>query len=71
MSKTFVIALLAIRLCISDFAQTADQPSLKLTFISNVNIFEGNPLESIDLVADLEKNFVLIMKGGNTKNTIN
>jgi len=40
-SKTFVIALLAIIASISGFAQAAEQPSPKLTLISNVNIFDG------------------------------
>jgi imidazolonepropionase-like amidohydrolase len=32
---------------------------------------DGNPLENIDLVADAEKNFVLIMKDGQIyKNTL-
>ena len=61
MSKTCVIALLAIRLCISNFAPTADQLSSKLTFISNVNIFDDNPLKSIDLVAYTEKSPLMMM----------
>jgi len=35
------------------------------------NTVDGNPLENLDLVADAEKNFVLIMKDGKIyKNTI-
>jgi imidazolonepropionase-like amidohydrolase len=34
-------------------------------------LVDGNPLENLDLVADAEKNFVLIMKGGKIyKNTL-
>ena len=34
-------------------------------------LVDGNPLENIDLVADAEKNFVMIMKDGTIyKNTI-
>jgi imidazolonepropionase-like amidohydrolase len=35
-------------------------------------LVDGNPLENIDLVADAEKNFLIIMKDGKIyKNTIN
>jgi len=37
-SKYFFIAVLTIIACISGFAQAAEQPSPKLTLISNVNI---------------------------------
>ena len=34
-------------------------------------LVDGNPLENIDLVADAEKNFVMIMKDGKIyKNTV-
>lgn len=132
-SRTIVIVLLAVITSISGFAQAAEQPASKLTFISNVNVFDGkteklhenmyvlvkdnlietvsneplaviqtdnvtmidgggrtlmpgviekgtyadlilvdgNPLDNIDLVADAEKNFVMIMKDGTVyKNTI-
>jgi hypothetical protein len=39
--NAFVIALLAVAVCISGFARTAEQPSPKLTLISNVDIFDG------------------------------
>jgi hypothetical protein len=37
----FVIALVAVIFSISGFARTAEQPSPKLTLISNVDIFDG------------------------------
>ena len=40
-SKNFLIALLAVIVCISGFAQAAEQPTPRLTLISNVNIFDG------------------------------
>jgi hypothetical protein len=39
--NAFVIALLAVIVCISGFARAAEQPSPKLTLISNVDIFDG------------------------------
>ena len=39
--NAFVIALLAVVVCISGFARAAEQPSPKLTLISNVDIFDG------------------------------
>jgi len=37
----FVIALLAVIICMPGFAQAVEQPSPKLILISNVNIFDG------------------------------
>jgi len=37
----FVIALLAVIICIPNFAQAVERPTPKLTLISNVNIFDG------------------------------
>ncbi len=39
--NTFVIALLAVIICMPGFAQAVEQPLPRLTLISNVNIFDG------------------------------
>ena len=44
--NAFVIALLAVVVCISGFARAAEQPSPKLTLISNVDIFDGQIYEN-------------------------
>jgi len=50
------IALLAIIVCISGFAQAAEQPLPRLTLISNVNIFDGK-------TEKLHKNMHVLIKG--------
>lgn len=54
--NTFVIALLAVIIFFSGFAQTAEQPPPKLTLISNVNIFDGK-------TEKLHKNMHILVKG--------
>ena len=54
--NTFVIALLAVIICFSGFAQAAEQPPPKLTLISNVNIFDGK-------TEKLHKNMHILVKG--------
>jgi hypothetical protein len=54
--NAFVIALLAVVVCISGFAQAAEQPSPRLTLISNVNIFDGK-------TEKLHKNMHVLVKG--------
>ena len=39
--NAFVIGLLAVMICMPNFAQAAEQPPPNLTLISNVNIFDG------------------------------
>ena len=53
--NAFVIALLAVVVCISGFARAAEQPSPKLTLISNVNIFDGK-------TEKLQKNMHVLVK---------
>jgi imidazolonepropionase-like amidohydrolase len=50
-----VMALLAVVVCISGFARAAEQPSPKLTLISNVNIFDGK-------TEKLQKNMHVLVK---------
>lgn len=73
----FALAAAAMMLAAPAFAQqSAPRPK---TLFTNVNVFdgvnekrienanvlvEGNPLENLDLVADPDKNFAVIMKDG-------
>jgi hypothetical protein len=54
--NAFVIALLAVVVCISGFARAAEQPSPRLTLISNLNIFDGK-------TEKLHKNMHDLVKG--------
>ena len=59
-----------VRICGPRDPYPGDLGVVKEGALADLILVDGNPLENLDLVADAEKNFVVIMKDGRIhKNT--